>query len=65
MSFVGLIHAEQIGWNAGGGQVALGYLFFAVVCAVFASFHRDSTSGGEPQPAATDLIDAKPAAAAS
>ena len=65
LSFVGLIHADQVGWNAGGGQVALGYLFFAVVCAVFALFHRDPTSGAEPHPAATDLIDAKPAASAS
>jgi AGZA family xanthine/uracil permease-like MFS transporter len=43
----------------------LGYLFFAVVCAAFALFHRDSASDGEPQPVAADLIDAKPAASAS
>jgi AGZA family xanthine/uracil permease-like MFS transporter len=57
LSFVGLIHADQVGWNAGGGQVALGYLFFAVVCAAFAVFHRDPASGAG-QPAAPDLIDA-------
>jgi AGZA family xanthine/uracil permease-like MFS transporter len=35
LSFVGLIHAEKIGWNA-SGPVALGYLFIAVICGVFA-----------------------------
>ncbi|MFI5909128.1 regulator [Dactylosporangium sp. NPDC051541] len=35
LSFVGLIHAEQIAWNA-SGPVALGYLFIAVVCGLFA-----------------------------
>ena len=34
LSFVGLIHAAQVEWNANGG-VALGYLFLAAVCAVF------------------------------
>jgi AGZA family xanthine/uracil permease-like MFS transporter len=63
LSFVGLIHADQVGWNA-GGQVTLGYLFFAVVCAAFALLHRDSTSDREPEPVAADLIDAQPAATA-
>ncbi len=35
LSFIGLIHGERIEWNA-NGQVALGYLFVAVICAVFA-----------------------------
>ncbi|HEX8629619.1 MAG TPA: regulator [Catenuloplanes sp.] len=35
LSFIGLIHAEKVEWNA-NGQVALGYLFLAVVCAIFA-----------------------------
>nr|WP_225438020.1 regulator [Candidatus Frankia nodulisporulans] len=34
LAFIGLIHAEKVEWNAGGGQVALGYLFLAVVCGV-------------------------------
>ncbi len=34
LSFVGLIHATQVAWNA-GGQVALGYLFFGLVCLGF------------------------------
>jgi AGZA family xanthine/uracil permease-like MFS transporter len=35
LTFIGLIHGEKVQWNA-NGQVALGYLFLAVVCAVFA-----------------------------
>ena len=39
LTFVGLIHAEKVQWNA-DGQVALGYLFLAVVCVLFALSHR-------------------------
>ncbi|WP_233558755.1 solute carrier family 23 protein [Micromonospora radicis] len=35
LAFVGLIHGEEVQWNA-NGQVALGYLFVAVVCGIFA-----------------------------
>jgi AGZA family xanthine/uracil permease-like MFS transporter len=35
LSFIGLIHGEKVEWNA-NGQVALGYLFVAVVCVLFA-----------------------------
>jgi AGZA family xanthine/uracil permease-like MFS transporter len=35
LSFVGLIHASKVAWNA-NGQAALGYVFIAVVCAAFA-----------------------------
>lgn len=35
LSFVGLIHAPEVGWNA-NGPVALGYLFLAAVCGLFA-----------------------------
>jgi AGZA family xanthine/uracil permease-like MFS transporter len=35
LSFIGLIHGERVEWNA-NGQVALGYLFIAVICAAFA-----------------------------
>ena len=31
LTFIGLIHGEKVQWNA-DGQVALGYLFLAVVC---------------------------------
>jgi AGZA family xanthine/uracil permease-like MFS transporter len=35
LSFVGLIHGAKVEWNA-NGPVALGYLFVAVLCGVFA-----------------------------
>ena len=35
LTFVGLIHAEQVQWNA-DGQVSLGYLFLTVICVLFA-----------------------------
>jgi AGZA family xanthine/uracil permease-like MFS transporter len=36
LSFVGLIHGEKVEWNA-NGQVALGYVFVAVICGIFAA----------------------------
>jgi AGZA family xanthine/uracil permease-like MFS transporter len=45
LSFIGLIHAEKIEWNA-NGPVALGYVFIAVVCGLFAL--------GRPQPRVPD-----------
>ena len=36
-----------------------------ILDAAFALFHGDSTSDAEPQPVATDMIEAKPAASAS
>jgi AGZA family xanthine/uracil permease-like MFS transporter len=35
LTFVGLIHAEKVQWNA-DGQVSLGYLLLTVVCVLFA-----------------------------
>jgi AGZA family xanthine/uracil permease-like MFS transporter len=35
LTFVGLIHAEKVQWNA-DGQVSLGYLFLTVICVLFA-----------------------------
>src|SRR5882757_1576216 len=34
LSFIGLIHAPQVAWAA-SPQVALGYLFFGIVCAAY------------------------------
>jgi adenine/guanine/hypoxanthine permease len=34
LSFIGLIHAPEVAWAA-NPEVALGYLFFGVVCAAF------------------------------
>ncbi|MGH3788387.1 MAG: regulator [Pseudonocardiaceae bacterium] len=44
LSFIGLIHGEQVSWAASPG-VALGYLFAAVVCLAF-------SIGSTPAPAA-------------
>ena len=35
LSFIGLIHGAKVAWNA-DGPVALGYLFLALVCVLFA-----------------------------
>ncbi|MEH1031104.1 regulator [Micromonospora profundi] len=51
LSFIGLIHGERIEWNA-NGQVALGYLFVAVICAVFAL--------GRPAPREPDPQEGEP-----
>jgi AGZA family xanthine/uracil permease-like MFS transporter len=63
LSFVGLIHGEKVEWNA-NGQVALGYVFVAVVCGLFAltrvpprepdadELELDRMHGGTPPPSA-------------
>uniref|UniRef100_UPI001C68E145 regulator n=1 Tax=Pseudonocardia pini TaxID=2758030 RepID=UPI001C68E145 len=58
LGFIGLIHAESVGWNV-GGQIALGYLFAAVVLAIFGLVMRgrqDSDGVREDQPVAADLV---------
>ncbi|MFD0741794.1 hypothetical protein ACFQ1L_07785 [Phytohabitans flavus] len=52
LSFIGLIHGEKVEWNA-NGQVALGYLFVAVVCVAFA---LAKVPPREPEP---DEVDAE------
>ena len=52
LSFIGLIHGEQVQWAA-QPQVALGYLLMAVVCALFALDTRDeAVLATQPQQAA-------------
>jgi adenine/guanine/hypoxanthine permease len=48
LGFIGLIHAEQVGWNV-GGQVALGYAFAGAILLAFALLTR-----GRPAKAAPD-----------
>jgi adenine/guanine/hypoxanthine permease len=48
LSFVGLIHGEKVEWNA-NGQVALGYLFVAIVCVAFA---LTRPAANQPEPVA-------------
>jgi AGZA family xanthine/uracil permease-like MFS transporter len=52
LSFIGLIHGEQVAWAASPG-IALGYLFAALVCLAF-------SVGSTPAPA--ELPDEYPAA---
>jgi AGZA family xanthine/uracil permease-like MFS transporter len=39
LAFIGLIHGTKVGWNI-GGQIALGYLFAAVIFAAVALWAR-------------------------
>ncbi len=57
LSFVGLIHAEKVQWEA-NGQVALGYFLVGLVCLAFAATHpapRDAErvppASGQSRPA--------------
>ncbi|GJF04347.1 regulator [Pseudonocardia sp. D17] len=63
VGFFGLIHAPQVGWNV-GGQIALSYLFAAVVLGVFGLVVRRRGVGGDgvraDQPVAADLVGAEP-----
>jgi adenine/guanine/hypoxanthine permease len=45
LGFVGLIHAQAVGWDV-GGQIALGYAFAGVVLLVFALVERRSSAAG-------------------
>ncbi len=72
LGFVGLIHAEQVGWNV-GGQIALGYALSGIVLLLFAFSTRESravaTADTEPasgpaEPSTADRTVAAPVAAA-
>jgi len=56
LSFIGLIHGEQVGWAASPG-IALGYLFAAVVCLAFSvnSTPAPAQMPDERAPAAADV----------
>ena len=49
LGFVGLIHAESVGWDV-GGQIALGYAFAGVILLGFALFNRGKTAQAEAEP---------------
>jgi adenine/guanine/hypoxanthine permease len=57
LGFIGLIHGSKVGWDI-GGQIALGYLFAAVVLAAFGllGMHagRGDAAGSADTAAATD-----------
>ncbi|GAA1295635.1 hypothetical protein Psi02_11400 [Planotetraspora silvatica] len=44
LSFIGLLHAEKVGWNV-GGQVSLGYVFAAAVLAAFGLWQSRRPAG--------------------
>jgi AGZA family xanthine/uracil permease-like MFS transporter len=44
LGFIGLIHAESVGWNV-GGQIALGYLFAGIILLAFALTTRGKPDG--------------------
>jgi adenine/guanine/hypoxanthine permease len=50
LGFIGLIHAEQVGWNV-GGQIALGYAFSGIVLLLFAVTTRRSGPTPSEDPA--------------
>ncbi|OZD10339.1 regulator [Rhodococcus sp. 06-235-1A] len=49
LSWVGLIHSHEVGWAA-NPQVALGYLFFGLVCLAYSRLTAVPKPTGEPQP---------------
>jgi AGZA family xanthine/uracil permease-like MFS transporter len=57
LTFVGLIHAEKVQWNA-DFQVTLGYLFLAVVCVLFA---LGRPAPREPEPGEPPAFEGEPA----
>jgi AGZA family xanthine/uracil permease-like MFS transporter len=63
LGFVGLIHAEQVGWNV-GGQIALGYVFAGLVLLAYWAVDRRVDDGGVrvDQPVAADLAAPEPGA---
>jgi adenine/guanine/hypoxanthine permease len=54
LTFVGLIHAEKVQWNA-DGQVTLGYLFLTVVCVLFA-LSRPAPRTPSPEETASEPV---------
>jgi AGZA family xanthine/uracil permease-like MFS transporter len=62
LSFIGLIHAPKIGWNA-DGPVALGYLLMAAVLLLFAWERPGRLRATPAAPAAAVELDDVPAAA--
>lgn len=45
LSFIGLIHAPEVAWAA-NPQVALGYLFFGIICIAYLFLPGGQGSGG-------------------
>ena len=54
LSFIGLIHGPKVEWNS-DGPVALGYLFLAVICVLFA-LTKPAPREPEPGELYTDVL---------
>ncbi|MGV8873555.1 MAG: regulator [Rhodococcus sp. (in: high G+C Gram-positive bacteria)] len=50
LAWVGLIHSQEVGWAA-NPQVALGYLFFGLVCLAYSRLTPAAQSADESEPA--------------
>jgi AGZA family xanthine/uracil permease-like MFS transporter len=59
LGFIGLIHGTKVGWDI-GGQIALGYLFAAVILAAFGFLNRRE-KGAEASAAPDPEVAALPA----
>ena len=53
LGFIGLIHAEQVGWNV-GGQIALGYALAGIVLLLFAFATRNTSTSFTDEEATAD-----------
>ena len=67
LGFIGLIHAEQVGWNV-GGQIALGYALAGLILLAFGLLARRSTAPSvsaetAPEPAPEPAADGATVAA--
>jgi AGZA family xanthine/uracil permease-like MFS transporter len=60
LSFIGLIHAPKVGWDA-SPKVALGYLLAAAVCGAFALTRPSPRVPDEDEAALDDAPVAEPA----
>jgi AGZA family xanthine/uracil permease-like MFS transporter len=58
LGFIGLIHAEQVGWDV-GGQIALGYAFAGIILLGFAFVTRGQVPSKTEEPP-TATIDEAP-----
>ena len=61
LGFVGLIHAEQVGWDV-GGQIALGYAFAGIVLLGFAFVTRRDAPTPTEEPATATIDEVSPPA---
>ncbi len=61
LGFIGLIHAEQVGWNV-GGQIALGYAFAGIVLLGFAFVSRRATLSPTEEPTTATIEEVSPPA---